>query len=181
MTCSNCRKEIAENSNFCYFCGARQPVADATPRSGPPRRLMRSTTDRMLGGVCGGFAEYTDTDPTLVRLVFVLLVIFTGFIPGLIAYIVSWAVVPEGSSAPAHAAGARRLTRSATDRKLGGVCGGLGEFMGVDSTVIRLLWALLTIVPGGIIGGVVAYFIAWIVIPESPKPLPAAQAAPQHS
>ena len=73
--------------------------------------------------------------------------------------------------------------RSVSDRRLGGVCGGLGEFLGVDSTVIRLVWALLSIVPGAIVGGIVAYIIAWMVIPEAPRPLPAPaeQTAPQHS
>ncbi len=60
-----------------------------------PRRLYRSETDVVLGGVCGGLAEYLEVDPTLVRLVFVLLV-FAGGV-GLAAYIVLWIVMPRQS------------------------------------------------------------------------------------
>jgi len=56
------------------------------------RRLYRSETDSMIGGVCGGLAEYLDIDPVLVRLAFVLLV-FAGGI-GIIAYIVLWIIMP---------------------------------------------------------------------------------------
>ena len=186
MNCTHCQRDIAESSNFCYFCGAKQPAAGTPPRpASPPKRLMRSTRNRMLGGVLGGFAEYADVDSTLVRLIFVLVLIFTGIIPGLIAYIVAWFVIPEASAQAtnSNAPSGKRLMRSVNDRRLGGVCGGLSEFLGVDSTVIRLVWALLSIVPGAIVGGIVAYVIAWMVIPEAPRPLPAPveQTAPQHS
>ena len=49
----------------------------------------------MLGGVCGGLAEYLDTDTTLVRLVWALLTIVTGLIAGIIGYLVAWIIVPE--------------------------------------------------------------------------------------
>lgn len=59
------------------------------------RRLYRSRHERMLAGVCGGLAEYFDTDPTIVRLVWVLVTVFTGLTPGVIAYLVLWLIVPE--------------------------------------------------------------------------------------
>jgi phage shock protein PspC (stress-responsive transcriptional regulator) len=58
--------------------------------------------------------------------------------------------------------------RSRSDRKIGGVCGGLAEYLGVDSTPLRLLWVVLSILPGAIAGGLIAYVIAWIVIPNPP-------------
>ncbi len=76
MICSNCQREIAASSNFCYICGARQAAPAAPLSSAPPKRLMRSSTDRKIAGVCGGFAVYLDIDPTVVRLIWVLLVIF---------------------------------------------------------------------------------------------------------
>ena len=59
----------------------------------------------------------------------------------------------------------KRLYRSAKNRVLGGVCGGIGEYFNVDPTIVRLLWILfgLTAV------GVVFYFIAWFIIPRNPK------------
>jgi len=60
----------------------------------------------------------------------------------------------------------KRLYLSDTDRKIGGVCGGLGEYFGVDPTLIRLIWILLIFVGGT---GLLAYFIAWAIIPQKPR------------
>lgn len=62
----------------------------------------------------------------------------------------------------------RRLTRAIADRKIAGVCGGLAAYFGVDSTLIRLLWLVLSIVPGAIVGGVLMYLVAWLIIPNAP-------------
>jgi phage shock protein PspC (stress-responsive transcriptional regulator) len=59
------------------------------------KTLRRSITNRTIGGVCGGIAEFFDLDPVLVRLIFVLLAIFGG--AGVILYIVAWIVMPERS------------------------------------------------------------------------------------
>lgn len=59
-----------------------------------PKKLYRSH-DRILGGVLAGFAEYIYADKTLIRLVYVLLSVFTAGFPGLLVYIIFWAVVPE--------------------------------------------------------------------------------------
>lgn len=58
------------------------------------RKLRRSSADYMLGGVCGGLAEYFEIDPTLVRVAYVLLTICTAF-SGTLAYIVLWIVMPK--------------------------------------------------------------------------------------
>lgn len=57
------------------------------------RRLYRSSTQRMLGGVCGGISEYFNIDPTLVRLAWLLLVPALG--SGIFAYIICWIIIPE--------------------------------------------------------------------------------------
>jgi phage shock protein PspC (stress-responsive transcriptional regulator) len=71
---------------------------------------------------------------------------------------------------------------SATDKKLAGVCGGLAEYLDVDPTVVRLIWVALSVVPGGFVGGVLAYILAWIIIPKAPSfaasPAGAATATP---
>jgi phage shock protein PspC (stress-responsive transcriptional regulator) len=93
MICNNCRREIANESNFCYLCGARQePVSYAyAPR--PVKRLHRSVRDCKIAGVCGGLAEYWDMDPTVVRVVWAVLTLFPP--PMIIAYIVAWVVMPR--------------------------------------------------------------------------------------
>jgi len=59
----------------------------------------------------------------------------------------------------------KKLYRSRKDSKIAGVCGGIAEYFNVDSTIIRLL-AVLTIFFGG--GGIIAYIIAWIIVPLEP-------------
>lgn len=58
----------------------------------------------------------------------------------------------------------KKLLRSVRDRKLGGVCGGLAEYFDIDPTIVRLAWAFVSLVSVGV--GVLAYFIAWIIVPE---------------
>ncbi len=57
------------------------------------KKLYRSVTDKMLAGVCGGLAEYFAIDPVIVRLIFVLAVIFGG--SGILAYIILWIIIPQ--------------------------------------------------------------------------------------
>lgn len=59
-------------------------------------RLHKSSTNRVIAGVCGGLGEYFGVDATIVRLLFVLLVIFHGI--GVLAYIVLWIVMPHETS-----------------------------------------------------------------------------------
>jgi len=59
------------------------------------KKLYRTRgKDRMIAGVCGGIAEYLDADPTIIRLIAVLLLVF-GFGSAFIAYLIMWLVVPE--------------------------------------------------------------------------------------
>ena len=62
-----------------------------------PKRLYRSRADTMLGGVCAGLAKYFDLDPTVVRLIFVLLFLLAGH--GLLIYLIMWLVVPPEPAA----------------------------------------------------------------------------------
>lgn len=57
------------------------------------------------------------------------------------------------------------LHKSSTDKFISGVCGGIGESTGVDSTIIRLVWALLTVVTG-VAGGIILYIIAALIMPD---------------
>lgn len=57
----------------------------------------------------------------------------------------------------------KKLKKSRTDRKICGVCGGLAEYLNMDSTIIRLIWALLILAAGT---GLLAYIIAAIIMPE---------------
>lgn len=60
-----------------------------------PKRLFRSRKNVMISGVCGGIAEYFNLDPTLVRLGWVVLSVFSTGFPGLIAYIICAIIIPQ--------------------------------------------------------------------------------------
>jgi len=60
---------------------------------------------------------------------------------------------------------ARKLYRSLDNRKIAGVCGGLGDYFNIDPTIIRLLWVSMVLAVGT---GVLAYILAWIIVPQEP-------------
>ena len=130
------------------------------------RRLTRSRTNGTIAGVCAGMANYYGVDVVLVRLLFVILSIASALIGGVIVYVAAWIIMPEGDDEPV-AADKRVLRRSTTDKQIAGVCGGLAEYFQVDATVVRLLWVILSIFCGAVIGGIIAYALAWIIIPRS--------------
>jgi phage shock protein PspC (stress-responsive transcriptional regulator) len=78
------------------------------PPAGAPRRLRRSTSDRMVGGVSGGLGRYFDVDPVLFRIAFVVLVFAGG--AGILAYLGLWLITPtDGEGQPPSNAGVRAL------------------------------------------------------------------------
>jgi len=92
MFCSHCGKPMDATARFCPVCGAAsQPVV-----VGPapfPGQLTRPRYNRMIGGVCAGFALHYGWDLSLVRVVCALLIVLTGV--GLIAYLAAWIIIPE--------------------------------------------------------------------------------------
>ena len=62
----------------------------------------------------------------------------------------------------------QRLTLSTSDSKIAGVWRGIAEYLEADPTIVRLIWAALSVIPGGLIGGVLAYLLAWMIIPSPP-------------
>lgn len=59
----------------------------------------------------------------------------------------------------------KKLYLSNTDRKIGGVCGGLGEYFDKDSTIFRILFVLVTLLWGA---GILVYLVMWLIIPRRP-------------
>lgn len=60
-----------------------------------PRSLRRSRSNRMIAGVVGGLADYFGLDPSLARIIYVLVSIFSAAFPGIIVYIVLWILIPQ--------------------------------------------------------------------------------------
>ena len=110
--CRNCGSAIKESDTFCNKCGEQVQSAKPTgtygsnqsypaPGSQPPytqqsypaqKKFYRSPDDKVIAGVCGGLAEYFSMDPVLVRIGFVIFVLFG---PGLFAYLILALLVPE--------------------------------------------------------------------------------------
>ncbi|HOQ37162.1 MAG TPA: PspC domain-containing protein [Acetivibrio sp.] len=61
------------------------------------KKLYLSKSDKIIGGVCGGIAEYFDIDSTLVRIIIVFVALMTELLPCILLYLVAWAIVPKRS------------------------------------------------------------------------------------
>ena len=66
-----------------------------------------------------------------------------------------------------HGTEMKKLHLSSTDKKISGLCGGIGEYFEVDSTLVRLAWIVMTILTG-LVPGVIAYIVASVIVPEAP-------------
>jgi phage shock protein C len=95
MYCPQCGKEYSSQVNFCCNCGA---VLSA-PVSARSHKLTRSGTDKKIAGVCGGFADYFDIDATVIRIVWLMMLVFAGC--GGVAYLIAWIVMPAAPPKPA--------------------------------------------------------------------------------
>jgi phage shock protein C len=223
-------------------------------------RLYRSQTNKVLAGVCGGLAEYLNADPTVIRLVWILLTFLGG--SGIILYILAIFIIPENiitagnsTSPPVKSdftagrifgilfvivgvivlldnleifsfcriwdmswefifpgllilAGIYLLTkraklpamksnsdspndpeqplenqtlsqesqkessenpkvfrRSTIDKKIFRICGGAGEFFGIDPTIVRIAYAIFTILSSGL--GIILYLLMYLIVPEA--------------
>jgi phage shock protein C len=87
MYCNYCGKVIQEDASVCAYCGKRVAVVVAR------KRLVRPRQNRKIAGVCAGLAEYFDLDVTLVRLVWLLLLILPP--SAILPYVIAWIVMPE--------------------------------------------------------------------------------------
>jgi phage shock protein C len=97
MFCTNCGLELSNGSRFCSQCGQGTRLDTQASSFGyyAPRRLYRLMYDKQIGGVCAGLAKYLDMDVTLVRVITLVVAIFTGCVPGIIAYLLAMMVMPK--------------------------------------------------------------------------------------
>ena len=129
------------------------------------KKLQRIADSKKIAGVCTGLGQYFDLDPVLFRLAFVVSVFFGGV--GILAYLVMWIMVPEASGQASAPASAKRLHLSSADRKIAGVCGGLGEWLDIDPVFARVAFVLLALAGGF---GVLLYVLLWLLAPRTPAP-----------
>lgn len=102
MYCTDCGYQMQSTDLFCAQCGHK--AGAQSRQSGPPRpqpRLMRSMGDKKIAGVCSGVARQYGWDVTLVRLAFLLGIVFHGV--GLLVYLLAWITMPRDDMAPVQA------------------------------------------------------------------------------
>lgn len=139
------------------------------------KKLYRSQKDKNIAGICGGLGQMFSIDSTLIRLAAVFIAVATvlisgaaGMVPLAIAYLVGWIIVPV---APAEVETAevsmKKIHRSQTDKKIAGICGGLGEIFSIDPTLVRLGVVFIGFATG-IFPVLVAYIVGWMIIPVGP-------------
>lgn len=149
-------------------------------------RLYRDSSDKVVGGVCSGLANYLNVDPAIIRLLFAIIT-FGGFGTGFILYILFWIILPERDM---ENYGGKRLYRNPEERVLGGVASGIAAYFGKEPYMVRLIFAapfLLNIIlsilswpffhagavfPNLVFGSltgtfILAYIVLWIVLPEA--------------
>jgi len=160
--------------------------AEATRR--PKGRLYRDLSDKFLGGVCSGVANYLNVDPAVIRLLFAIVALGSfGF--GCLLYIFLWIFLPARNL---DTYVGKRLYRNPDDQIIGGVCGGLAAYFGRSSKTVRVIFAAPLILniffsllnalfslshfeinPLGIVFGsitstfILAYIVLWIVLPQA--------------
>jgi len=163
-----------------------RPTGEETYTTRKRNRLYRDSSDKILGGVCSGLANYMNVDPAIIRILFAIIT-FGGFGFGFIAYLLLWIVLP---SRDLEYFGGKRLYRNPGDRVFGGVASGIAAYFKREAWTIRLIFAapiLLSIllslvswpfyhegvfVPNVVFGSlsgtfIFAYIILWIVLPEA--------------
>lgn len=158
----------------------------ASTEASPRGRLYRDDNEKIIGGVCGGLANYLRIDPTIVRLVFALITFMGG--SGILLYILFWIILPsrplEGVSST------KRLYRNPEEKVVAGVASGIASYFNIAVWVPRLIFAFPLVLgiitsifrgafwmdvdpfPGiifGSFGGTlfVVYAVLWAVIPEA--------------
>jgi phage shock protein PspC (stress-responsive transcriptional regulator) len=154
------------------------------------KRLYRDASDKILGGVCAGIANYMNVDPAIIRLLFAIIT-FGGFGMGILIYIILWIILPAREL---DTYVGKRLFRNPDDKVIAGVAGGLAAYFNKPAWVFRLVFAapLILNILFGILNGiffawhrdifpnifigsftgtfVLAYIILWIVLPEARSP-----------
>ncbi|MBS1919782.1 MAG: PspC domain-containing protein [Bacteroidetes bacterium] len=154
------------------------------------KRLYRDSSDKFIGGVCSGIANYLNVDPAIVRILFAIIT-FGGFGLGFLIYILLWIVLPSKEN---EGFSGKRLYRNPDDKVIGGVAGGLAAYFNIKASTLRLIFAapillniFFNIINGfswrydfhlfpniffGSLSGTffLGYIILWIVLPEARSP-----------
>ncbi len=147
------------------------PTTDRPATTPTTIPLHRSRTDRVLAGVCGGFAEMYGADPTAVRILAVVLTVATGILPMLIGYLLAAVFLPEAGEAPVEggAAAVPRRIDAGQGALIVGVVLIVGGAAALANELLRIDWALIWPAALIVLGGLLVV-MALRRRPEGPRP-----------
>lgn len=126
------------------------------------KKLYRDYNRKIVGGVCAGIAHYFNIDSIWIRLIF-LAILFASWGTILLVYLIMWIVLPK-STELSEDKKLKKMYRDSDSKVIAGVSSGIANYFGVEVTVIRVLFVLITIAFGT---GILAYIILWIILPEA--------------
>ncbi len=129
-------------------------------------KKLYTSPDKKICGVCGGIADYFNLDPTLVRAIVASVACLTAIIPALVVYFIIALVMPKPPENyyQIYNNTSKHIYKS-NDKKICGVCGGIAEYCNIDSTVVRLIFALVFLLFGY---GLAVYIVCAILFPQAP-------------
>ncbi|MEL7431133.1 MAG: PspC domain-containing protein [Chlamydiota bacterium] len=126
------------------------------------RDFYRSTDDCCITGFLGGLGEYFGVNPFIFRLIFLLVGFYSAVLPLLIPYVIA-SIITKKRPFPIEKKNYVHLYRSRTNRRVGGVIGGIAQIYQMEATPLRILFlifAIFTIVPFTL-----TYLFCWALLP----------------
>jgi phage shock protein PspC (stress-responsive transcriptional regulator)/DNA-binding XRE family transcriptional regulator len=131
------------------------------------QHLSRSRTDRHIAGICGGLGTYTSIPSWFWRILFIFFAFIYGF--GAVLYILFWIFMPKSGETSEEVNLARdnwlqQFKKSTTDKKIAGICGGLGETTPAPSWCWRIFFVAASLFYGL---GILLYILLWIFAPAT--------------
>lgn len=157
--------EGEEEQQYSNHSSSQSSNQNNTQNSAGPKKLKRDPHNKVISGVCGGLGNFLNIDPIIARAGF--LISFFVFGSGLLLYLILWVIMPEATpdELPQFSgSNTRKLFRNTDDKMLGGVCSGIGAYLGVSEVVMRVVFLISFFAFGT---GLLAYIILWIIIPEA--------------
>lgn len=129
-------------------------------------KKLYTSPDKKICGVCAGIADYFNLDPTIVRAIVVAAACLTAIVPAFIVYLIIALVIPKPPENYYQLFNntSKRIYKS-NDKKICGVCGGIAEYLNTDSTVIRLIFAIVFLFFGY---GLAVYIACAVLFPKPP-------------
>jgi len=131
------------------------------------KRLSKSQQDKKIVGICGGLGEHTSIPAWFWRVMFIVSAFIYGI--GIMLYVLFWIFMPSDKAQAEKSFSSKnnwlhQLTKSVTDKKIGGICGGLGDNTSVPSWCWRILFVVSSFIYGF---GIALYVLLWIFMPSA--------------